>query len=329
MRKALKVLGILVVVIIIFIAGAGFYVKNFLPDVGAAPELKIASTPEKVERGKYLANHVMICMDCHSTRQWNYFAGPMKPDSLGMGGELFDQSMGFPGKIYAANITPSGIGDWTDGEVFRAVTTGVRKNGKPIFPVMPYHNYGKADPEDIESIIAYLRTLPPIEHKVEASSYDFPMNFIINTIPVKSEPVKRPAPTDRIAYGKYMVNSAACMVCHTPFDKGEFDTTKFFAGGRQFNLPSGLLQSANITPDMETGIGKLTKDEFMQKFMAFRDSAYAHRKVDFMNEFSSVMPWPVYAGMTDDDLSAIYDYLRTVPPIKHAVIKFQPNVASN
>lgn len=329
MRKALKILGIVVFLLILFIAGAAFYIKSFLPNVGDAPNLKVASTPETIEHGKYLANHVMICMDCHSVREWNYFAGPMKRDSLGIGGELFDQSMGFPGKIYAANITPSGIGDWTDGEVFRAITTGVRKSGKPIFPVMPYHNYGQVDAEDIKAIIAYLRTLPPIQHKVQASSYDFPMNFIIHTIPEKASPSKRPSPSDRVAYGKYMVTSASCMVCHTPFDKGKFDTTKTFAGGRQFNLPSGLLQSANITPDKETGIGKLTKEEFLQKFVAFRDSSYAHRKVDFMKEFTSVMPWPVYAGMKDDDLSAIYDYLRTVPPIKHAVIKFQPNVASN
>ena len=323
MRKALKVLGILLVLVILFIAGAAFYIMHFLPDVGPASNLKIVSTPEKVERGKYLANHVMICMDCHSTRDWAYFAGPMKPDSLGMGGEIFDQSMGFPGSIHAANITPSGIGDWTDGEVFRAVTTGVRKNGKPIFPVMPYHNYGKVDPEDIEAIIAYIRTLPPIEHKVLDSEYDFPMNFIIHTIPEKAEPVKRPSPSDRIAYGKYMVRSASCGECHTPFDKGAFDTTKFLAGGRTFALPSGDVTSANLTPDKATGIGNLSKEAFMQKFTAYRDSSYSHRQIDFMNDFATIMPWSVYAGMTDDDLSAIYEYLASVKPIEHKVEKFK------
>lgn len=328
MRKALKVLGLILFLVIVIVAGAAVYVKTFLPNVGEAPNLKIVSTPEKVERGKYLANHVMICMDCHSIRDWNYFAGPMRPDSLGIGGELFDQRAGFPGKIYAANITPSGIGDWTDGEVFRAITTGVRKSGKPIFPVMPYHNYGKVDPEDIEAIIAYIRTLPSIDHKVPESSYDFPMNFIINTIPVKPEFTKRPSPSDRIAYGRYLVTSASCKDCHTPFEKGTFDTTKTLAGGRQFTMPGGLLTSANITPDNETGIGSWSKEMFLQKFASFRDSANAHRPVNFMKEYTSVMPWTVYSGMTDDDLNAIYDYLRTVQPIKHAVVKFQPNVSS-
>ncbi|HUQ66407.1 MAG TPA: hypothetical protein VM101_09640 [Flavitalea sp.] len=324
MRKVFKVLGILLGIIVIFIAAAAIYIKKALPDVGPAPLLKIQSTPEKIERGEYLANHVMICMDCHSTRQWNYFGGPMKPDSLGSGGELFDQTMGFPGSIHAANITPAGIGDWTDGEVFRAITTGVRRNGKPIFPVMPYHNYGKVDPEDIEAIITYLRTLPAIEHQVEESKYDFPMNFIINTIPVKSSPGKRPSPSDRIAYGKYMVTSAGCGECHTPFDKGKFDTTKFLAGGRTFSLPAGDVTSANLTPDKETGIGNLSKEAFMGRFIAFRDSAYSHRQINFMTDFATIMPWPVYAGMKDDDLSAIYDYLASLKPVKHSIVKFKP-----
>ena len=324
MRKVFKILGILLGIVIIFIAGAAIYIKTALPDVGPPLDLKITSTPDKIERGKYLANHVMICMDCHSTRDWRYFAGPMTGDSLGMGGEVFDQSMGFPGSIHAANITPSGIGDWTDGEVFRAVTTGVRKNGKPIFPVMPYHNYGKVDPEDIQAIIAYVRSLPAIEHKVPESSYDFPMNFIINTIPEKPQPAKRPSPSDRLAYGKYMVTSASCGECHTPFDKGQFDTTKFLAGGRTFGLPGGDVTSANLTPDKETGIGNLSKEEFLTRFTSYRDSAYAHRQIDFMKDFATVMPWSVYAGMTDDDLSAIYEYLMSREPVKHKIVKFVP-----
>ncbi|HET9280121.1 MAG TPA: cytochrome C, partial [Flavitalea sp.] len=174
MRKALRIVGIIIGVIILFVVGAGAYVKVFLPDVGPAPDLKITSTPEKVAHGEYLANHVMICMDCHSTRNWNLYAGPMEPDSIGMGGELFDHKMGFPGVIYAANITPAGIGNWTDGEIFRAITSGVRKNGKPIFPVMPHDNYGLLDPKDIEDIVCYLRSLPPISNTPPESDYDFP-----------------------------------------------------------------------------------------------------------------------------------------------------------
>lgn len=329
MKKALKVVGILLAVVILLIAGAGFYVKTFLPDVGPAPDLKIVSTPEKVKRGEYLANHVMICMDCHSERNWSYFAGPMESDSLGKGGEIFDRNMGFPGNIYAANITPAGIGDWTDGEVFRAITTGVRKNGKPIFPVMPHHNYGKLDPEDIEAIISYLRTLKPIKYDIPESEYDFPMSFIINTIPQKPNFSKRPDSSDILAYGKYLITAASCGECHTPFESGKFDTSLQYAGGRSFRLPAGTVTSMNLTPDPETGIGNLTKEQFLEKFTAYRDSAYARRQVNFMTDYTTIMPWPVYAGMSDSDLGAIYEYLRSLKPIKHKIERWQPGAMAS
>src|ERR1043165_7298862 len=108
--------------------------------------------------------------------------------------------MGFAGKIHSANIPPAGMGDWSDGEIFRAITTGVRKNGKPIFPVMPHRNYGLLDENDIKAVISYLRTLPAIENKVPESSSDFPMNFIINTIPTKANFSSMPSSSDTVAY---------------------------------------------------------------------------------------------------------------------------------
>lgn len=324
MRKAFKVIGIILGVIVLIIVGAGFYVKSFLPDVGPAPDLKIVSTPEKVEHGRYLANHVMICMDCHSTRDWKFYGGPMMMDSLGMGGEKFDKNAGFPGTIYSANITPAGISDWTDGEIFRAITTGVRKNGKAIFPVMPHDNYGLLDPADIEDIVCYLRSLKPIANTPPESEYDFPMNFIINTVPQKATFTKKPDTSDRLAYGKYMITAAACGNCHTPFEKGKLDSAFLFSGGRSFQMPSGILTSANITGDKETGIGNWSKELFISKFAMYRDSAYSHRQIDFMKDPSTVMPWPVYAGMSDADLGAIYDYLQSRAPIKKQVVKFQP-----
>ena len=308
----------------LFIVGAGFYVKTFLPDVGPAPDLKIVSTPDKIARGQYLATHVMICMDCHSTREWKYYGGPMDGSTLGKGGERFDGHAGFPGTIYSANITPAGIGKWTDGEIFRAITSGVRANGKPIFPVMPHDNYGLLDPADIEAIICYVRTLKPIDYRAPESEYDFPVNFIINTIPKKPNFSKRPDSSQRLAYGRYMITAAACGNCHTPFEKGKLDSAFAFAGGRSFQLPAGLVTSQNLTPDNETGIGSWTKEMFVGKFRAFRDSAFAHRPIDFTKDPCTVMPWPVYAGMTDNDLGAIYDYLRSLKPIRHAIVKFQP-----
>jgi mono/diheme cytochrome c family protein len=325
MKKALKVTGIIVVVLLVAVAGLASYIKFGLPNVGDAPDIKVEASSERVARGKYLANHVMVCMDCHSTRNWNVFSGTPVPGTLGKGGDVFDQKMGFPGVYYASNITPAGIGDWTDGEIFRAITSGVRKNDKPIFPVMPHKNYGQLSEEDIFSVIAYVRTLEPIENKVPESVSDFPMNFIINTIPSKPLLSAKPSINDEVAYGKYMVTAAACAECHTPMEKGKPKEGMEFAGGNVYPMPAGLLTSANLTPDPETGLGKWSKESFINRFAIYRDSAVAHKKVDFMKEFNSIMPWTMYSGMSDQDLGAIYEYLKTVKPIKNKVEKFRPH----
>lgn len=166
--------------ITIFAVGMFVYLNFILPDVDEAPYLEVAVTPERVERGKYLANNVAVCMDCHSARDWERFSGPLMEGSLGLGGEAFGPEMGFPGRFYARNLTPTNLSEWTDGEIFRAITSGVNKHGKALFPVMPYGSYGKMDKEDVYDIIAYLRTLSPLEDKVAESKADFPMSLIVN-----------------------------------------------------------------------------------------------------------------------------------------------------
>ena len=140
-----------------------------------------------------------------------------------MGGETFDQRYGFPGCYHSRNITPAGIGQWTDGELYRVITCGVCRDGSAIFPIMPYGLYGQLCDEDIHSIIAYIRTLPPIENKIVAPVSDFPMNFIINTLPKKNQPAASiPPKSDTVNYGRYMITASACHECHTNFIKGDF-----------------------------------------------------------------------------------------------------------
>jgi len=323
MKKFLKIIGYLLLVVIILISGVLIYVKAALPNVGPAPDLKVVSTPEKIERGRYLANSVTVCMDCHSTRDWSRFAAPLLPGTLGKGGERFDHDAGFPGIYYSKNITPSGITRYTDGELFRLITTGVTKEGRAMFPVMPYGNYGKLDPADIEAIIAYIRSLPAIENTPPDSKSDFPMNFIINTIPAKATPGKLPSKDDKVAYGGYLVTAASCIECHTAVDKGKIIQSLAYSGGREFNLPNGTVRSANITPDKETGIGLWTKENFVKRFTAFADSAYQIPIVK-SNEFNTIMPWNMYGHMTTEDLEAIYTYLATLKPISNKVLKFSP-----
>lgn len=201
MKKLFKYIGYLLLIFLVAVAALLTYVKLALPNVGEAEALQIDYTHERIERGKYLANAVNLCMDCHAQRDWTKFSGPPKPGTLGAGGDVFDQSVGFPGVFYAKNITPTGIARYTDGELYRVITTGVNKEGKALFPVMPYLYYSKMDPEDIYSIIAYIRSLEPVQNDVPESKADFPFNFIMNLIPQKAEPQKRPDKSDWIAYG--------------------------------------------------------------------------------------------------------------------------------
>jgi len=239
-----------------------------------------------------------------------------------MGGERFDQKVGMPGAYFSKNITPEGISRYTDGEWFRLITTGVSKEGKAYFPLMPFTYYGRMDPEDIHSIIAYVRSLVPIKNDVPDHEPDFPMNFILNTLPEKATPQHRPDTTDGLAYGAYMINASACRECHTQVDKGQIITTQAFSGGREFQMPDGsIVRSSNITPDVETGIGKLTEETFLQRFKMYADSAYRPITVR-AGEFNTIMPWTMYAGMNKRDLSAIYAYLKSVKPIANPVIKY-------
>lgn len=310
------------IILLLVISGLLLFVSFALPKVGEPEYLKINKTAERLDRGKYLANSVSVCMDCHSTRVWDTFSGPLLPGTLGKGGEVFNQKFGFPGVFYSKNITPSGIGDWTDGEILRAISSGVNKSGKALFPVMPHPHFGKMDREDLYAIIVYLRSLQPIENKVPDSKPDFPMNFIINTIPTKAEYSHRPSESDVVNYGSYLFNAASCNECHTKQEKGQKIKGMELAGGFEFIMPTGgIARSANITPDNATGIGKWTEQMFVDKFKSFADSTYVPEKIVNSN-FNTVMPWTMYGTMKEQDLKAIYAYLRTVKPIKNEVVKF-------
>lgn len=315
-----KVILSIVIILLIGVSAVALYVKFGLPDVGNPSELKVEITPERIKHGEYLANHVSLCMDCHSTRDWTKFSGPIKEGTKGLGGEVFDQSMGFPGKFYSFNITPSHLSNWTDGEIFRTITTGVSKDGRAIFPVMPYSYYGRMDKEDLYDIIAYIRSLKPVESVTKQRSVDFPMSFILNTIPHKAEFSKKPPSSDIIKYGAYMINAAACRECHTPVKNGQIIESLAFSGGREFVFPNGIAKSANLTSDKETGIGSWDADKFVARFKAYEDgnnlATLKH------NEINTVMPWNMFAGMDTSDLKAIFAYLQTIPPIKNSVVHF-------
>jgi mono/diheme cytochrome c family protein len=324
MKKILKIFLVLIILIVVSIASLLTYVKVALPDVGEAPDLKIEATPEMLARGEYLANNVVGCVECHSTRDFTKFAGPIVQGSQGQGGELFGSMLGFPGEYYAPNITPSGIGDWTDGEVFRAVTSGVSKDGHALFPIMPYPHFGTMDKEDIYAVIAYIRTLKPIENTPPKSSSPFPMSFIINTIPKPPAFTTIPPKEELIKYGEYITNAALCKDCHTVQIQGEYQMDKYMAGGFKMPMNSGgTVITANLTPDKKTGIGNWTEQQFLSRFKMYADSSYVPANVN-PGEFNTMMPWAYYSRMNEEDLKAIFAYLQSIKPIENMVVKFEP-----
>jgi mono/diheme cytochrome c family protein len=325
MKKILRIVLVLFILLAVSISSLVAYIKLALPDVGPAPDLTIEATPERLARGEYLANAVVGCNECHAKRDFTKFAGPIEPNTFGRGGELFGVEMGFPGNYYAPNITPYGIGNWTDGELFRAITSGVSKDGRALFPIMPYPHFAKMDKEDIYAIIAYIRTLEPIEYTAPKSeTTQFPVTLLINTMPQPATFSERPPKEELIKYGEYITNAAICMDCHTQQVKGQYQMDKYMAGGFEFPMPSGgTVRSANITPDAETGIGAWTEEQFLSRFKTYADSTYTPAEVSH-GALNTMMPWGYYSKMKDEDLKAIFAYLKSLPPIKNEVEKFTP-----
>jgi hypothetical protein len=321
MKKLIYILVVILVVFFIIVAGGLIYLNVGYPKVGPAEDITIEKTPERLARGEYLVNHVNLCFDCHSSHDESFFASPVIPGTEGKGGELFK---GAPGKLYTSNITPAGLKDWTDGEIIRAITAGVDKDGNPLVPMMPYTEYRYMAKEDVYAVVTYLRTLPPIESDVPESSIDFPLNLIFRTTPSEAEPQPLPEPSDTLGTGKYLVRIAGCYFCHSPMEKGKILDGMTFAGGHEFQDPElGTVRSANITPDNETGLGKWTKEVFITRFKAYTDSAA--QKIPISEEtHQTVMPWTLLGGMKEADLGAIYEYLRTVKPVRNKVEKYEP-----
>ena len=327
MKTFLKIVGGLIGVIILLIGGGLFYLTQMLPNVGDAPDLTVELTEERIEHGKFLANHVFVCMDCHSGKNFSRFGVSTDTTTLGRGGNLYGMEHGFPGDYYAKNLTPYHLGDWTDGEIFRAITTGVSKDGHALFPIMPYTNYRRVDKEDIYDVIAYLRTLESIENDVPASYSPPPMNIIINTMPQEAAFVTKPDISDRVAYGEYLVISASCADCHTPRDdKGVPLPGMDFAGGDSFEMAGGTVYSANITPHEATGIGAWTEEMFIARFKRFQDpNDPINTYTVSPGEFNTEMPWRFYSGMSEEQLSAIFAYLSTLTPVENTMTRFVPH----
>ncbi len=269
----------------------------------AARPAAAAETP--LERGTYLMRSIVACGNCHT---------PQGPDGPLAGMELAGgMEVSLPGFVaYAANITPdpeTGIGGWTDAQIITAIREGRRPDGSLIGPPMPIGMYRNLSDGDVQAIVAYLRTVPPVKNEVPASRYDIPLPPAYGP-PVTSVP--EPDRSDKVAYGAYLAGPAGhCIECHTPFGEAGFDfANRLGAGGLEIPGPWGVSVSANITPHPTDGIGEWTDRQI-------KDAITKGVRPDG-NSLMPPMAFPYYANMAESDLDAIVAYLRSLEPKESA-----------
>ncbi|HTT61451.1 MAG TPA: cytochrome c [Bryobacteraceae bacterium] len=317
-----KVLFLLLAGIVVVIGGGLAFLCLVKPAHAPASQVKVALTPERIARGQYLFERVCDCAGCHSQRDFTRVGGPEVAGRRGAGTVMSDFLIGLPGVVVAPNITPdveTGIGSWSDGEKIRAIREGVDKDGRPLFPLMPYTGYRAMSDQDAEALVAYMDTLPPIHNPLSKTSLAFPVNLMIRLAPQPAGTVPPPETGDRFKYGRYLVTIAGCSECHTPAEKGQPVPGMEYAGGQVFATKAGTVLTANITPDLDTGIGKWSEEFFLKKIYDYKEYAEHGAPPLAGPQAFTLMPWLAYSGLRPEDLSAIYTYLHSLKPIRHSV----------
>jgi len=318
---------LLVVCVLAVLLGAGvafLYAKK--PAQRAPSAEKIEPTPTRLARGTYLAEHVVDCLMCHSQGKFDRFGIPRVPGTEGKGGFAFGKDFDIPGIVYARNITPdpeTGIGAWTDGEILRAMREGVDRHGDALFPMMPYAAYHEMSDEDARAIVVYMRALRPVRNAVPPKKVNFPVNLLIKGAPKPVEgALVAPDSKDAVAYGKYLTIIGGCRGCHTPEPRpGQPIPGRDYSGGRTFKGPWGRNVTPNLTPHKDAYLGRATKEEFIGRFRSFATLTGDAAPVASPGR-NTLMPWLALSGATDEDLGAIYDFLKTLPPVENKVNPF-------
>lgn len=271
-------------------------------------DLRIESTPERIERGRYLAHAVSGCLHCHTAHDDAKRSHP-RSGPEGAGGACFTPEMDFPGFVCIPNITPdqeTGIGSWSDDEILRAIREGVSRDGRTLFPMMPYGVYKELSDEDAYSIVAYLRTLEAVNRpEPHTTAINFPVDFFIGFEPAPLEaPVPSPDRNDQAAWGRYMATISGCRECHLD---GK--------GGEEFPTSAGVVRTSNITTHA-TGVLPPTAEGFVRLFKSYEGGGLPEGVVE---DDYTVMGWTDYAHMSEEDLRAIHGYFLSVEPADNQV----------
>jgi cytochrome c553 len=289
MKRVLKWIGIVVaglLGLILLLAVSAYTVSasrlNRTYEVTADFTLNVPTDPESIAAGEKLAA-TYLCGDCHGAN---------------LAGQLFVDDPAF-GQVYSANLTAgeNGIGaTYSDEEIARAIWYGVKSDGSPTVG-MPAEFHQAIHIADMEKLIAYLRSVPPVNTDYPPSSYGpmFRVMHVANMfplIPVEQVDAGQPpldpiSPDETLAYGAYV--AAFCAHCHLAD----------FAGDTE------MFQSPNITP---AAIGTWTEAEFVR---AITEGV----RPDGTQLDPELMPWESISRYSDEELQALWAYLQTVEPV--------------
>jgi len=333
MKNVLKWLGRMLTVLVVLLVMVGLFIEFSWDrqDSRPAPQMSVLRDSATVARGEYIFKHAWQCWGCHAASG----DGNAPPS----GGRVFDLRSVGPGfgVYYSKNLTPdsaTGLGAWTDGEIVQAIREGIRRDRHVLFPLMPVDWLKGLSDQDVLAVVAYIRSLPPVSNQVPEREVSFVakalMAFnVIKPIAPITAPVVAPPPGRTAEYGKYVAsNMAGCADCHSPrnLQNGEFYPDSLFAGG---NIPFGkdegdpiYVFARNIRPDPETGIGGWTEEDFLQAVTTG------------MRPDSTVliphMPYAYYKFLSEDDLRAMYAYLRSLPPLRRTAppLGFSPEMVN-
>jgi len=319
MRKALKWLAAAVGAIVgIALAAAAFIALSPLPRYPVKKvTFEVDVTPERVARGRRTVG--LLCAGCHLDPGTGAFTGK----------RMLDLPPQF-GEAWSLNITAhrvKGIGSWTDGEIAYLLRTGVARDGRYTPPWMI--KTPNLSDEDLGDVIAFLRSDDPLVQARDVDDRESRPSLLtkllcrvaFKPLPWPSGPIVAPAPDDVVSYGRYLVTGRwQCFGCHsadfaTVDDLHPERSEGYLGGGNAMPDVSGqLVPTSNLTPDVETGIGGWTREEFRRALV--EGIAPDNRPLRY--------PMVPFRVLTDDEVSAIFAYLRSVPPIKKAVPRPAP-----
>jgi len=312
--KVLKWVGIAVGLVVVLIAAfAAFVALRPIPSYSPERvELKVEVTPERVARGKRTAE--MLCVACHFDSSTGALTGKKMVDLPSQFGEA-----------RSLNITAhpeKGIGQWTDGELAYLLRTGIARDGRYTPPWMI--KLPSISDDDLHDVIAFLRSDDPMVQPRDVDDGPSNPSFLtkllcrvaFKPLPYPKQPVVAPPREDRLAYGRYLVTGRLqCFPCHsadfsTVDDLHPEKSAGYLGGGNAMpDLGGKIVPTANLTPDPETGIGRWTEEQFRRAL------------VEGIRPDNRPLRYPMvpYRILDDDEVSAIFAYLRSVPPLVNKV----------